>query len=158
MKVQKSLDNFQIYGIIELSKERKLKNMSKASLESALRVDFLASISEAIESKYQTDVLPVSASELAIPVTDAEGNEKFVLIKVSIPRGSRNGDGGYTEYDGYAAADDYKAELEQKQAKKDASTAKKEAEAKAREAKRAAKQTIKELNKKGLDKMIHEGE
>ena len=111
MKVQKSLDNFQIYGIIELSKERKLKNMSKASLESALRVDFLASISEAIESKYQTDVLPVSASELAIPVTDAEGNEKFVLIKVSIPRGSRNGDGGYTEYDGYAAADGYKAEL-----------------------------------------------
>ena len=132
--------------------------MSKASLESALRVDFLASISEVIESKYQTDVLPVSASELAIPVTDAEGNEKFVLIKVSIPRGSRNGDGGYTEYDGYAAADDYKAELEQKQAEKRRKRSQKEAEAKAREAKRAAKQTIKELNKKGLDKMIHEGE
>lgn len=132
--------------------------MSKASLESALRIDFLASISEAIESKYQTDVLPVSASELAIPVTDAEGNEKFVLIKVSIPRGSRNGDGGYTEYDGYAAADDYKAELEQKQAKKDASAAKKEALEQAREAKRNAKKTLKELKEKGLDKMIHEDE
>lgn len=132
--------------------------MSKASLETALRVDFLASVSKAIEEKYDTDVLQVSASELAIPTLDAEGNEKFVLIKVSIPRGSRNGDGTYTEYDGYAMADDYKAELEQKQAKRDASAAKKEAEAKAREAKRAAKQTIKDLNKKGLDKMIHEGE
>lgn len=132
--------------------------MSKASLESALRIDFLASISEAIEGKYQTDVLPVSASELAIPVTDAEGNEKFVLIKVSIPRGSRNGDGGYTEYDGYAAAEDYKAELEQKQAKKDASAAKKEALEQAREAKRNAKKTLKELKEKGLEKMIHEDE
>ena len=132
--------------------------MSKASLETALRVDFLKSISEAIEGKYETDVLPVSASELAVPVTDAEGNEKFVLIKVSIPRGSRNGDGGYTEYDGYAVAEDYKAELEQKQAKKDASAAKKEALEKAKEAKREAKKTLRELKEKGLDKMVHEDE
>ena len=132
--------------------------MSKASLETALRVDFLASISEAIEGKYETDVLPVSASELAVPVTDAEGNEKFVLIKVSIPRGSRNGDGGYTDYDGYVAAEDYKAELEQKQAKKDASAAKKAHEAAERERKAAAKKTLKELKEKGLEKMVHEGE
>lgn len=132
--------------------------MSKASLENALRTDFIASITDAIETKYETDVLPVSASELAIPVTDAEGNEKFVLIKISIPRGTRNGNGGYDEYDGYAAADEYRAELEQRQAKKDASAAKKEAAAKAREAKRAAKKVVKELNEKGLDGMIHEGE
>ena len=132
--------------------------MSKASLETALRVDFLKSISEAIEGKYETDVLPVSASELAVPVTDAEGNEKFVLIKVSIPRGSRNGDGGYTEYDGYAAADDYKAECEQRQAKKDASAEKKAREAAERERKAAAKKTLKELKEKGLEKMVHEGE
>lgn len=132
--------------------------MSKASLETALRVEFIQFITDAIQAKYETDVLPISASELAIPVLDAEGNEKFVLIKVSIPRGTRNGAGGYDDYDGYGLAEDYKAELEVKQAKKEASEAKKEAERKAREAKREAKKVIKELNKKGLDTMIHEGE
>lgn len=136
--------------------------MSKASLETALRIEALEVVKEALSAHYdldlKTQICVVSASELAIPVVDAEGNEKFVLIKVSIPRGSRNAAGSYDDYDGYAAAEDYKIELEQKQAKREASAAKKEAEAKAREAKRAAKQTIKELNKKGLDKMIHEGE
>ena len=97
--------------------------MSKASLETALRIDALNVIKEALSAHYDLDIekqiCVVSASELAIPVVDAEGNDKFVLFKVSIPRGTRNGDGGYTEYDGYAAADDYKFELEQKQAKKD---------------------------------------
>ena len=132
--------------------------MSKASLETALRTEFIQFVTSAIQEKYDTDVLPISASELAIPVLDAEGNEKFVLIKVSIPRGTRNGEGSYDEYDGYGLAEDYKAELEAKQAKKEASEAKKEAERKAREAKREAKKVIKELNKKGLDTMIHEGE
>lgn len=136
--------------------------MSKASLETALRIEAIEVVKEALSAHYdldpKTQICVVSASELAIPVVDAEGNEKFVLIKVSIPRGSRNGKGGYNDYDGYAAAEDYKFDLERRQAEKDASAAKKEAEAKAREAKRTAKQTIKELNKKGLDKMIHEGE
>lgn len=136
--------------------------MSKASLETALRIEAIEVVKEALSAHYdldpKTQICVVSASELAIPVVDAEGNEKFVLIKVSIPRGSRNGNGGYTEYDGYAAAEDYKADLERNQAKKDASAAKKEALEQAREAKRNAKKTLKELKEKGLDKMIHEGE
>ena len=131
---------------------------SKASLETALRVDFLQTITETIQEKYETDVLPVSASEIAIPVVDAENNDKFVLIKVSIPRGTRNGDGTYTEYDGYKLASLYKEEREQAQAKKDASKAKKEAEAEERKRKREAKKTLSELKKKGLQGMIHEGE
>lgn len=131
---------------------------SKASLETALRVDFLQSITEMIQSKYETDVLPISASEIAIPVVDAENNDKFVLIKVSIPRGTRNGNGSYDEYDGYGLAEAYAEECATKQAKKEASEAKKKAEAEERKRKREAKQTIKELNKKGLNKMIHEGE
>lgn len=87
---------------------------SKASLETALRNKYLGLISELVMNQEETDVLPVSASEIAIPCLDDEGNEKFVLIKVSIPRGTRNGSGGYDPYDGYAAADDYHAELESK--------------------------------------------
>ena len=136
--------------------------MSKASLETALRVEALEVVKKALSAHYdldpETQICVVSTNEIAIPVVDAEKNDKFVLVKVTIPRGTRNAKGGYDEYDGYAAAKDYEADLELKQAKKDASAAKKEAEAKAREAKREAKKTIKELNKKGLDKMIHEQE
>jgi len=132
--------------------------MSKASLETELRIDFLKSITEMIQTKYEADVLPISASEIAIPVVDAEHNDKFVLIKVSIPRGTRNGEGSYDEYDGYGLAEAYADECANRQAKKEASEAKKKAEAEAKARKREAKKTIKELNKKGLNAMIHEGE
>lgn len=98
--------------------------MNKATLESAIRNDILAIVRKAIETELNTDALTVSASEIALPVVDAEGNEKFAIVKVSIPRGTRNGN-GYDAYDGYAAAEDYKAEQEEKAAKKAASEAKK---------------------------------
>lgn len=98
--------------------------MNKATLESAIRNDILAIVRKAIETELNTDALTVSASEIALPVVDAEGNEKFAIVKVSIPRGTRNGS-GYDAYDGYAAAEDYKAEQEEKAAKKAASEAKK---------------------------------
>ena len=98
--------------------------MNKATLETAIRNNSLAIIRKAIETELNTDALTVSASEIALPVVDAEGNEKFAIVKVSIPRGTRNGN-GYDAYDGYAAADDYKAEQEEKAARKAANEAKK---------------------------------
>lgn len=130
--------------------------MSKASMETAIRNKMLENIMKMIDSEYATDALPVSASEIAVPVVDDEGNEKFALIKVSIPRGTRNGDGGYTPYDGYAAAEDYKLDLEDKADKARAREEKKERAAKEKERKANAKKVVKELNEKGLDKMIHE--
>ena len=131
---------------------------SKAALETEIRNTILAKISQVLSVDYDTDVLPVSASEITIPVLDSEGNEKFALIKVSIPRGTRNGDGGYEAYDGYAAAEDFKADLADRTAKKLASANKKLAAEKERERKRAARATVKKLNTVGLDKMIHEDE
>lgn len=90
---------------------------SKAALETLIRNDVLASISDMLQKKFDTDILVVSASELAVPVLDAEGNEKFAVVKVSIPRGTRNGEGGYTEYDGYAAAEMYQEDLAGREAK-----------------------------------------
>ena len=130
--------------------------MSMASMETAIRNDFISNISEFIENWRGADVLQVSASEITIPVVDEEGNEKFVLIKISVPRGTRNGNGTYTPYDGYAAAEDYKLDLADKADKKRAREEKKEREIKEKERKRKAKETIKELNEKGLNKMIHE--
>ena len=131
--------------------------MSKASLDNAIRNEVMEVVKEALIKHFETDVLPISASEFTIAVVDAEGNEKFANLKVSIPRGTRI-DGGYTPYDGYGAAEDYKAEQEEKQAKRKASEEKKLALEKARERKHEAKKVITKLNKDGLDKMIHEGE
>lgn len=130
------------------------KEAKRNDQKNQLLVDFQNFMSE----KYNIDVLRVGPSELAIPAVDDEGNEYFNLLKLSVPRGTRNGEGGYNPYDGHAAAEDYKFELEEKAAKKAASEAKKAAAEKAKEAKREAKKVVKELNQKGLKGMIESAE
>lgn len=134
--------------------------MSKAQLETLLRNQFLDLVSTAISEKNDTDVLPVSASELAIPCLDAEGNEKWVIVKVSIPRGTRNGEGSYDPYDGYTAAEDYKFICEEKAEKKAKAEAVKKAKIAADEKKRAEKKALAEANKnlKELRNIKVEGE
>lgn len=134
--------------------------MTKAQLETAIRNDFLTAISTFISEDMESDVLPVSASELAVPCLDAEGNEKWVLIKVSIPRGTRNGEGGYDPYDGYTAAEDYQIEQADKAEKKAKAEEKKQAKIAADEKKRAEKKALAEANKglKELRKIKTEGE
>ena len=139
--------------------------MTKAQLETKLRNQFLDFIQETVTKQFETDTLPVSASELAIPCLDDEGNEKWVLIKVSIPRGTRNGQGGYDPYDGYTVAEDYKIDCEEKAEKKAEIEARKQAkiakDQKAREEKKAlaeANKGLKELRKIKLTKKEEEGD
>lgn len=101
---------------------------SKAQLETKLRVDFMNRVIEMVSNIYETDGLVVSASEIAVPVLDDEGNEKFVLVKVSIPRGQRDGEGGYIPYDGYEAHNAYVEEQASKAQEKAVKKAMKEAE------------------------------
>ena len=129
--------------------------MSKASLENTIRNDILAIITETLASTYDTDVMPVSASELTIPVVDAEGNEKFALIKVSIPRGTRV-EGGYEPYDGYAAAEDWKLVIADREDKANKRKEKAERAEKEKERKRNARKIVKKLNEKGFDALVHE--
>ncbi len=121
--------------------------MTKAQLETALRNRFIALVKDMVNEKVDADALPISASELVIPCLDDEGNEKWVQIKVSIPRGTRNGEGGYNPYDGYAAAEDYTLDCEEKAAKKEAAEAKKQAKIARDEKKRAEKKALAEANK-----------
>ena len=130
--------------------------MTNTALNTNLRNATLRDIIEFVSQKYNMDALAVSSSAIVFPTTDEEGNEKYVKISVSVPRGTRDGKGGYEAFDGEVAADDYKAELEEKAAKKAAQEAKKAAKIKADQAKRDAKKVVKELNEKGLDGMIHE--
>lgn len=101
---------------------------SKASLENALRNEILEVIVEALENHFEVDAIMVGSGEISIPVTDAEGNEKYPKIKVSIPRGTRDGEGGYIPYDGMQAAEDYRMEKEAKAQERAVKKAMKEAE------------------------------
>lgn len=124
--------------------------MTKAQLETKLRNECLDLLRETFDAKYGCDVLTVSASELALPVTDAEGNEKFLLVKVSVPRGTRNGAGGYDPYDGYSVAEDYAIECQERIDKRMQAEAKKQAkiakDQKAREEKKALAEANKNLH------------
>lgn len=132
--------------------------MSKANLETAIRNDIIAFITESLSKHYDADVLDVSASELAMPVVDAEGNEKYALIKISIPRGSRNGDGTYTPYNGYAAHDEWELVKADKADKVAARKEKAERIEKDKERKKNARKIIKKLNTEGIEAMIHNTE
>lgn len=121
--------------------------MTKAQLETKLRNTYLDLVRSMITEQVQTDALTVSASELAIPCLDEEGNEKFVLIKVSIPRGTRNGAGGYDPYDGYAIAEDYALDCEEKAQKKADAEAKKQKKIEHDQKVRAEKKALAEANK-----------
>ena len=121
--------------------------MTKAQLETAIRNRFLNFITNSISKEMEIDALPVSASELAIPCLDDEGNESWALIKVSIPRGTRNGEGGYIPYNGYSANEEYIYTLREKADKKAAAEAKKQKKIEHDQKVRAEKKAVAEANK-----------
>ena len=131
---------------------------SKASLETAIRNQILNFLTTSLSDFFDADVMDVSASELTMPVVDAEGNEKFALIKVSIPRGTRNGDGGYTPYDGYAAHEDWELVKADKTDKVKARQEKAERAEKETARKAAAKKVVKDLNTKGFKALVTQTE
>jgi hypothetical protein len=120
---------------------------SKASLENALRSEVIEVISKALSDHFDCDIITVGSGEISIPVVDAEGNDKYPKIKVSIPRGTRNGNGGYDPYDGYAVAEDYALDCEEKAQKKADAEAKKQAKIAKDEQKRAEKKALADANK-----------
>ena len=103
---------------------------SKAVLENKLRSEISQIIIDALEAHYDANCIVVGSGEISIPVLDEEGHEKYPKIKISIPRGTRNGEGGYIPYDGYEAAEEYKAEQESKTQERAARRAMREAEKK----------------------------
>ena len=77
------------------------------------------------------EVLRVKSNEIALPVVDDEGEERWLMLTFKVPTGERGGDG----YDGYSMAEDYQMNLAKKAAKaaeNEAKTAKNKAKAKAK--------------------------
>ena len=101
-------------------------------LNEEIKVRFLEGIGEHL-AMCGEEVLRVGSNELALPVVDDEGNEKWLVLTFKVPTGSRDGDA----YDGYSMAEDYqmkqteKAEKAKAKAEKAAKDkAKREAKAK----------------------------
>ena len=102
---------------------------TQKSLNDELRAMYLERVHTCLSA--EDEVLVVGANELAVPVVDADGNEKWIVLTVKVPTGSRDGDA----YDGYAMAEDYclrqKAKTE-KAAERARKTAERQAKVKAK--------------------------
>lgn len=96
---------------------------SNKVLNDKLRETYLAIVGEALTAKGE-EILRVGSNELALPCLDSEGNEKFIVITIKVPTGSRDGDA----YDGYSMAEDWEIKCRNKEEtakKKEAEKAKK---------------------------------
>jgi hypothetical protein len=102
---------------------------TQKSLNDALRAQYLERVHDYLST--EDEVLVVGANELAVPVVDADGNEKWIVLTVKVPTGSRDGDA----YDGYAMAEDYRMRQTakaEKAAERERKTAERQAKAKAK--------------------------
>lgn len=102
--------------------------MGKEANKTKIRDSILAKVTQFLENEYDTYVKAVGSGEYTMLIPDDEGNKIYANIKVSIPRGTRNGEGGYNPYDGYKVAKEYKQDLESKIQERAVKKAMKEAE------------------------------
>lgn len=113
---------------------------SRTQLRTAVKNEVTATLLEWVRATYDEDAALVKDNEIMMPVVDAEGNEDYVVFKVTIPIGEGH---GQIAYDGYEAAAAYEREKAAKAEKAKAAEAKKAAkiakDKAAREAKAKAK-------------------
>ena len=107
-----------------------MAKLTRKQLDEEIKVRFLEGVSEHL-SNVGEEVLRVGSNELALPVVDSEGEERWLVLTFKVPTGSRDGDA----YDGYSMRQDYEMKLQEKaekQAAKDAKAAKDKAKREAK--------------------------
>lgn len=123
-----------------------MEKMTATTLSNILRSTYGETIKTMFEEQGET-VLLVGNGKYAIPVVDANGDDAWVTVSVSVPKGSRDGDA----YDGYAESTFYQSHLDEQAEKKrkaDELKAQKQAEREAKKAERDAKKKAKEAESK----------
>ena len=113
--------------------DKKIQEMARAQAMEIIKKAFT-------DAGYE--VLQVGSNSFAIPFV-VEGEEGYYKIPVQIPKGSRDGEA----FDGYAEAENFKMESEEKAKKKADSAAKKAAKIERDKAIREAKKKQKEEGK-----------
>ena len=99
-------------------------------LNEEIKVRFLEGVSEHL-TQCGEEVLRTGSNEIALPVVDEAGNEKWLVLTFKVPTGSRDGDA----YDGYSMKEDYEMKLAEKAAKAEEKAKKAEKDKAKREAK-----------------------
>lgn len=106
------------------------------AMNEEIKTNYLSMVGDYLANEVGEEVLRVGSNEIAMPVVDEAGNEKWVVLTFKIPTGSRDGDA----YDGYSMAEDYKMKCEEKVAKAKAKAEKAEKDKAKREAAAKAKE------------------
>lgn len=113
-----------------------MAKLTRKQLDEEIKVRFLEGVSEHLENTGE-EVLRVGSNEIALPVVDTNGEERWLVVTFKVPTGSRDGDA----YDGYSMKEDYEMKLADKAAKAEAKAAKAEKDKAKREAKKAEAET-----------------
>lgn len=112
-----------------------MAKLTRKQLDEEIKVRFLEGVSEHLENAGE-EVLRVGSNEIALPVVDNNGEERWLVVTFKVPTGSRDGDA----YDGYSMKEDYEMKLAEKAAKAEAKAAKAEKDKAKREAAAKAKE------------------
>ena len=115
-----------------------MAKLTRKQLDEAIKVRFLEGVTEHLSNAGE-EVLRVGSNEIALPVVDAEGEERWLVLTFKVPTGSRDGD----EYDGYSMKEAYEMKLAEKAAKAEEAAKKKAGKIKKDAASRAAKEKAK---------------
>ena len=105
-------------------------------LNEEIKVRFLEGVSEHL-TQCGEEVLRTGSNEIALPVVDEAGNEKWLVLTFKVPTGSRDGDA----YDGYSMKEDYEMKLQEKAEKAKVKAEKAEKDKAKREAAAKSKET-----------------
>lgn len=139
--------------------------MGKEIETTKIRDEFVEQVRLSLEKRFDTFCLVAGSGILALPGVDNDGNEFYYKVQISVPRGKRDGNGGYIPWDAEKDADNYKFEQEQAALKKQQAEEKKKREAEEKARKREEKKKEREAAKlgkklavKGLKGLIHEEE
>lgn len=91
------------------------------AMREAVRNQYIAQIMKALEAAGE-DVGMSASNEFNMPIVLEDGTEDFIVVKVSVPTGSRDGEA----YDGYAIRTEYTMKVEEKAIKAKAAAEAKE--------------------------------
>ena len=119
-----------------------MAKLTRKQLDEEIKVRFLEDVTEHLSNAGE-EVLRVGSNEIALPVVDAEGEERWLVMTFKVPTGSRDGE----EYDGYSMKEDYEMKLAEKAAKAEEAARKKAEKIKKDAASRAAKTAAREKAK-----------
>lgn len=115
-----------------------MAKLTRKQLDEEIKVRFLKDVTEHL-SNVGEEVLRVGSNEIALPVVDTEGEERWLVLTFKVPTGSRDGE----EYDGYSMKEDYEMKLAEKAAKAEEAARKKAEKIKKDAASRATKEKAK---------------